>query len=86
MIDYLPFNGTEYPVREIMLTEHKVDVMLSVESLQKLLKDEDGEYTSREAQLISEIIFFYVPDELLLTGTDEELELYVTECLDWKPF
>ncbi len=83
MIDYLTYNGVSYPVRELRLTEYEVNVRVSGEALEAVLIDEEGEYTSREAQLIDELIFFYVPDDLVLGGSDEEVDQYITDNLEW---
>ena len=83
MIDYITFEGTRYPVRDVRLEEYEVDVKVSCESLESLILDEAGEYTSREAQLIDEIIFFYVPDDMIEDAGDESLEGYITDNLEW---
>ena len=83
MIDYITFEGTRYPVRDVSLEEYEVDVKVSCESLESLILDEAGEYTSREAQLIDEIIFFYVPDDMIEDAGDESLETYITDNLEW---
>ena len=83
MIDYITFEGTRYPVRDVRLEEYEVDVKVSCESLESLILDEAGEYTSREAQLIDEIIFFYVPDDMIEDAGDESLEAYITDNLEW---
>ncbi len=83
MIDYITFEGTRYPVRDVRLEEYEVDVKVSCESLESLILDEAGEYTSREAQLIDEIIFFYVPDDMIEDAGDESLETYITDNLEW---
>ncbi|MBQ6315037.1 MAG: hypothetical protein IJI11_05490 [Mogibacterium sp.] len=83
MIDYITFEGTRYPVRDVRLEEYEVDVKVSCESLESLILDDEGEYTSREAQLIDEIIFFYVPDDMIEDAGDESLETYITDNLEW---
>ena len=83
MIDYITFEGTRYPVRDVRLEEYEVDVKVSCESLESLILNEAGEYTSREAQLIDEIIFFYVPDDMIEDAGDESLETYITDNLEW---
>ena len=74
---------TKFLLRELRLSEYEVDVCISSESLEKVLFDDEGSYTSREAQLLGETIFFYVPDDMLSNASDDELESYVTENLEW---
>ena len=74
---------TIFLLRELRLSEYEVDVCISSESLEKVLFDDEGSYTSREAQLLVETIFFYVPDDMLSNASDDELESYVTENLEW---
>lgn len=83
MIDYITLNNTKYPIRELRLNEYEVTVRISSESLESVMKDAKGEYTSRDAQLLDEIIFFYVPDDLAENGSDEEVEQYVINHLEW---
>ena len=83
MTDYITISNNKYPIRELRLTEYEVVVRVSNDALHNEIYDADGEYTSREAQLIGELVFFYVPDELLASGTDEELEQYIYDHLEW---
>ena len=82
MTDYITISDKKYPIRELRLTEYEVDVRISDEALYSTVFDEDGNYTSRDAQLIDELIFFYVPDELI-EGTDEDIEEYIYDHLEW---
>lgn len=83
MTDYIDINGSLYPVRELRLSEYEVTVRVSGESLGCAVRDADGNYTSRDAQLIDELVFFYVPDELVNGGSDEEVEEYIYDHLEW---
>lgn len=83
MTDYISFNKIKYPVREIRLNAYEVTVRISAESLESVMKDPEGEYTSREAQLLDEILFFYIPDDLIENGSDEEVEQYILDNLEW---
>lgn len=83
MTDYIDINGSLYPVRELRLSEYEVTVRVSGESLGCAVRDADGNYTSRDAQLIDELVFFYVPDELVTGGSDEEVEEYIYDHLEW---
>ena len=83
LIDYLEINGIRYPIRELRLEEYEVTVKISSESLGSAVRDADGNYTSRNAQLIDELVFFYVPDDMIESGTDEEVSEYIYDHLDW---
>lgn len=83
MTDYITIDGISYPIRELRLEEYEVDVRVSCESLEAVIFDEENEYTSREAQLLDEIIFFYVPDDMIEDASDDELEQYITDNLEW---
>lgn len=83
MTEQLTIDGVSYPVRELRLNEYEVNVRISSESLGLAVKDSGGNYTSREAQLIDELVFFYVPDELVLSGSDEDVEQYIYDHLEW---
>lgn len=83
MTEQLTIDGVSYPIRELRLTEYEVNVRISGESLGSAVKDPGGNYTSREAQLIDELVFFYVPDELVLNGSDEDVERYIYDHLEW---
>ena len=82
-MDVIKIGETEYQIRDLRLTEYEVSVKISGESLERTLYDEEGEYTSREAKLLDEILFFYVPDDLLTAASDQELEQYIYDHLDW---
>ena len=80
--DKIELDGNEYTLREVRLGKYNVDVMVSSDSLRAIMKDENDKYTSRDAQLLDEIIFKYVPDTLI-DGSDEDLEKYISDSLDW---
>ena len=82
-MDYITLEGTKYPIRDLRLNEYAVDVKISSTSLEAVIFDANGEYTSREAQLLDELIFFYAPDDILTGASDEELGLYVNDNLEW---
>lgn len=82
-MDYITLEGTKYPIRDLRLNEYAVDVKISSTSLEAVIFDANGEYTSREAQLLDELIFFYAPDDILTGASDEELCQYVNDNLEW---
>ena len=51
--------------------------MISTDDLESVLINEDGAYTSTEARLIDEQIFFYVPERIALDCSDEEVTEFV---------
>lgn len=81
-VDYLRYKDRDYITRDIWLSEYKVSVKVSTEALDAVIIDPNGEYDSREAELIDELIFAYVPEEMI-TAPDEELEQYITDNLKW---
>ena len=83
MTDHIQIGSEQYPVRDLRLTEYEVAVKVSSESLGNSVRDPEGNYTSREAQLIDELIFFYVPDDMVMNASDEDLEQYIYDHLEW---
>ena len=83
MTDHIQIENEQYPVRDLRLTEYEVTVKVSSESLGNSVRDPEGNYTSREAQLIDELIFFYVPDDMVMNASDEDLEQYIYDHLEW---
>lgn len=81
-LDCIKYKDKDYTTRDVWLSEYKVSVKVSTEDLDAVIFDPDGGYDSREAELIDELIFTYVPEELI-TAPDEELEQYITENLKW---
>lgn len=82
-MENLVLDNIEYPVREIRLREYEVNVLVGNESLENAIYTEDDEYTSRDAQLLAQIIYTFVPDDLFEKSTDEELEEYIVDHLVW---
>lgn len=82
-MDYITLEGTRYPIRDLRLNEYAVDVKISNKALEAVIFNADGEYTSREAQLLDELIFFYAPDDVVTIASDEELGQYVADNLEW---
>jgi hypothetical protein len=76
--DKLIFNGAEYIIRDVYLSDYKVTVKVSTDELDHEVFDQDSGYTSREAELIDELIFCYVPETLINAG-DAELEEYIID-------
>lgn len=75
MTDYITYNGKKYMTRDIWLAEYKVSVKVAPEELDSLLFDGEG-YPSREAELIDELIYCFVPDELM-NAPDEAVAEYI---------
>ena len=73
MMDYLYFENRKYPFRELYLNDFK-NVVISTASLNSRLMNEDGTYTSIEAQHIDEYIFFYVDDIDIYINEDQLIQ------------
>lgn len=77
MTDQIIFAGTDYPVRELWLEEDGFTVSIVGEALEDVLLNSDGSYVSKEARLIDELIFFYLPDGLLVDSAEEEIREFL---------
>lgn len=68
------FNGTHYPVVDILLPEG--ERRIATWSLNEALINEEAEYISTEAQQIDEEIFFFVNENhLRLSNSELALEV-----------
>ncbi len=76
MTDHIRFNGREYTTRDVRLEEYKVTVKVAPEELDSLLFDEEKGYASREAELIDELIYCFIPEEMM-DSPDEEIAQYI---------
>lgn len=76
MTDYITFNGKDYMTRDIWLAEYKVSVKVAPEELDGLLFDEKEGYSSREAELLDELIYCFIPEELM-EAPDEDIASYI---------
>ena len=76
MVDYVTFNGKDYKTRDVRLEEYKVTVKVAEEALDGVLFDEENGYSSREAELLDELIYCFVPDELM-DAPDEAVAEYI---------
>ena len=72
------FDGKEYKTRDVRLEEYKVTVKVAEEALDGILFDEEKGYSSREAELLDELIYCFVPDELM-DAPDEVVAEYIYE-------
>lgn len=77
-MDKITFDGKEYPIRLVQLTDFGVQ-MVSVESLEDVLTDDNNDFVSEEAMHVDAQIFFYVPDEIIDDG--KKTILYMTRHL-----
>ena len=82
MLDFIIFEEDTYPVRYVAIEGCESELMISTEDLEAVLIDEDGGYTSPEARLIDEQIFFYVPDRIAMDCSDEEVAEFVCRCMN----
>lgn len=64
MKEFIFFNGENYTCRTLFFEDKFVTV--STETLNSVLLDDNGNYTSEKAQFLDEKIFFFVSDEEIL--------------------
>ena len=77
MLDFVIFAENKYPARRVAIDSYGSELMISTDDLESVLINEDGGYTSTEARLIDEQIFFYVPERIALDCSDEEVTEFV---------
>ena len=77
MLDFVIFAENMYLARKVTLEGYGSELMISTEDLETVLINEDGDYSSLEARLIDEQIFFYVPERIALDCSDEEVAEFV---------
>ena len=78
MLDKFIFQSKEYQCRKIN-TEYG-EFLISSDELEFKIIDDRGKYISEEAKLIDEMIFFYVPTDILFsseTVINDYIEKYV---------
>ena len=77
MLDFIVFAENKYPTRKVAIEGYGSELMISTEDLEAVLINEDGGYSSPEARLIDEQIFFYVPKRIAVDCSDEEVADFV---------
>ena len=77
MLDFIVFAENKYPTRKVAIEGYGSERMISTEDLEAVLINEDGGYSSPEARLIDEQIFFYVPKRIAVDCSDEEAAKFV---------
>ena len=82
MLDFIVFAENMYPTRKVAIEGYESELMISTENLEAVLINEDGGYTSPEARLIDEQIFFYVPERIAMDCSDEEVTEFVCRCMN----
>ena len=82
MLDFILFAENKYPIRKIAIEGYGFELMISTEDLQSVLINEDGAYTSPEARLIDENIFFYIPKRIAMDCSDEEVVKFVCRYIN----
>jgi len=83
MLDFILFKGNTYPVRYVAIEGFESELMISTEDLEAVLVNEDGGYTSPEARLIDEHIFFYVAKRIVMDYSDEEAAKFVHRYMNY---
>ena len=82
MLDFIIFEESTYPVRYVAIKGYESELMISTEDLEAALINEDGGYTSAEARLIDEQVFFYVPERIAMDCSDEEVAEFVCRSMN----
>ena len=77
MLDYIIFAENMYPARKVAIEGYGSELTISTEDLEAVLINEDEGYSSSEARLIDEQIFFYVPKRIAVDCSDEEAAKFV---------
>jgi hypothetical protein len=80
LLDYVLFNGSNYPIRTIKL-KNKEYVNISTIDLDNLLFDKNEQYISDIAKHIDEYIFFFVENDEILLPEKVLSELVFQEAL-----
>ena len=82
MLDFIIFEEGTYPVRYVAIEGCESELMISTEGFEAVLINEDGGYTSPEARVIDEQIFFYVPERIAMDCSDEEVAEFVCRSMN----
>ena len=77
MLDFIVFAENMYSARKVAIEGYESELTISTEDLEAVLINEDGGYTSPEARLIDEQVFFYVPKRIAVDCSDEEAAKFV---------
>ncbi len=77
MINYILFEGNVYSDRKVDIDGNGLDLMISTEDFESVLINEAESYTSPEARLIDEQIFFYDPKRVAADCNDEEVAEFI---------
>lgn len=77
-MDTINFQNNEFKVREIELPKIG-NVLISTNSLNESLLNEDGGYVSDEAIIVDEKIFYFVDDNEMELSNDEFINLITKE-------
>ena len=82
MLDFIVSAENKYPIRKAAIEGYESELIISTEDLEAVLINEDGGYSSPEARLIDEQIFFYVPKRIAVDCSDEEAAEFVHRHLN----
>ncbi len=77
-MDNIEFQNREFKVREIELPEFGI-VRISITSLNELLLNKDGSYSSKEAEAVDEKIFYFVEDNEIEQSDEELIKVVLSE-------
>lgn len=83
--DTVWYHGYEFPVRycNSPSPDRNDSIMVGTEEFENnYLISKYGDYADKEAELVDQGIYCYVPEEVLKTYSDEEFQKYVNENFD----
>ena len=83
-MDSLKFENRNYRIRQLEIEDAGVRIIAST-ALNKRLMTGEGSYTSQEARLLDEMIYFYVEPDILKLN-DTSLSNYVNKNCIWIYF
>jgi len=75
-MDTIPYNGKQWPLREVYLEGEWVTV--ASEKLQQQLLDPNGKPVDNEAKAIDDLVYCYIPQKKF-AKSDSVVEKYVLE-------
>lgn len=78
--EYIEYKGITFPVRDCEFTDGKSTIRRRIGSevmSDFLFSGEGGTYLDEEAEQIDSIIAYFVPHDLIINGSDQEILDYI---------
>lgn len=69
-MNYFEFENKKYPYRELNLNDFG-NVVVSTDALNKVLMNDEGAYTSKNAMFLDEGVFFFVDENDIILPTNQ---------------